>query len=97
MSFILKNIVTNKKINFWNFINFFKVGIGEGVVFYYIICSILYLLKEKVANPHPLKKCSQNKIKFKKNFGKFLIFGGGGGGQGGGRGNFIYSKNSFKT
>ena len=36
MSFILKNIVTNKKINFWNFINFFKVGVGEGVVFYYI-------------------------------------------------------------
>ena len=43
------------------------------------VCSILYLLKEKVANPHPLKKCSQNKIKFKKNFEKFLIFGGGGG------------------
>ena len=42
------------------------------------VCSILYLLKEKVANPHPLKNCSQNKIKFKKNFGKFLIFGGGG-------------------
>ena len=24
MSFILKNIVTNEQINFWNFINFFK-------------------------------------------------------------------------
>ena len=44
------------------------------------VCSILYLLKEKVANPHPLKKCSQNKIKLKKNFGKFLILGGWGGG-----------------
>ena len=30
-SFLLKYIVTNKKINFWNFTNFFKVG--EGVVF----------------------------------------------------------------
>ena len=33
MSFILKNIVTNEKINFWNFTNFFKVGVGERVVF----------------------------------------------------------------
>ena len=89
---------------------YFRGGKGAGVILFIPrtvskhkiqlfpseVCSILYLLKEKVANPHPLKKCSQNKIKFKKNFGKFLIFGGGGG-QGGGRGNFIYSKNSFKT
>ena len=59
------------------------------------VCSILYLLKEKVANPHSLKKCSQNKIKFEKNFEKFFIFGDGGVGRG--RGNFIYSKNGFKT
>ena len=34
MSFILKNIVTNEKINFWNFTNFFKVRVEEGVVFF---------------------------------------------------------------
>ena len=33
MSFILKKIVANEKINFWNFTNFFTVGVGEGVVF----------------------------------------------------------------
>ena len=33
MSFILKNIVTNEKKNFWNFTIFFKVEVGEGVVF----------------------------------------------------------------
>ena len=44
------------------------------------VCAILYLFKERVANPHPLNKFPQNKKKFKKNFGKFLIFGGGGGG-----------------
>ena len=38
------------------------------------VCAILYLLKEEVANPHPLKKMSQNIIKKKKNFGLFLIF-----------------------
>ena len=31
--FFLKNIVTNEKINFWNFINFFKVGVRKDVVF----------------------------------------------------------------
>ena len=79
--------------------NFFFLGGGKGAgVILFIprtvlkhkiqlfpseVCSILYLLEKKVANPHPLKKCSQNKIKFKKNFGKFLIFGVGGGGGGG--------------
>ena len=34
MSFILQNIFTNeKKIFFWNFTNFFKAGVGEGVLF----------------------------------------------------------------
>ena len=75
---------------------YFRGGKGAGVILFIPrtvskhkiqlfpseVCSILYLLKEKVANPHPLKKCSQNKIKFKKNFGKFLIFGGGGGREG---------------
>ena len=46
------------------------------------VCAILYLFKERVANPHPLNKFPQNKIKFKKNFGKFSIFGGGGGREG---------------
>ena len=61
------------------------------------VCAILYLLKERVANPHPLKKFSQNIIKLKKNFWKFFNFGVVGEGWGGGRGNFIHSKNSFKT
>ena len=30
------------------------------------VCAILYLFKERVANPHPLNKFPQNKIKFKK-------------------------------
>ena len=73
MSFILKNIVTNKKINFWNFINFFKVGVGEGVVFYYIKDfkqllpskprTILKFIKDRVANLTPLKKIFKNIIK----------------------------------
>ena len=33
MSFILKKIATNEKINFWNFTIFFTVGVGEGLVF----------------------------------------------------------------
>ena len=34
--FYLKKIVTNEKINFWNFTNFYTVGVREGVVFFYI-------------------------------------------------------------
>ena len=109
MSFILKKIVTNEKINFWNFTNFFTVGVG---VILFIprtvskhkiqllpskVCAIWYLSKERVANPHPLKKFSQNIIKLKKNFWKFFIFFGGGEGWGGSRGNFIHFKNSFTT
>ena len=30
------------------------------------VCATLYLFKERVANPHPLKKFSQNIIKLKK-------------------------------
>ena len=106
MSFILKNIVTNKKINFWNFINFFKVGVGEGVVFYYTKRfqttspqhSMRYFvpIKKTVANPHPLKFFFQNIIKLKKNFWKFFNFWGKRDEEGVG-GNFIHSKNSFKT
>ena len=32
--------------------------------------------KERVASPHPLNDFSQNIIKIKKSFWKFLIFGG---------------------
>ena len=71
MSFIFKKNRHKRKKNFGNFTNFFKVGIGEGVVFLYFkqllpskVCAILYLLKERVSNPHPLKKFSQNIIKF---------------------------------
>ena len=64
------------------------------------VCAILHLLKEEVANPTPLNKFSQNIIKIKKSFWKFFNFWGMRGGVEGvekGRGNFIHSKNSFKT
>ena len=64
------------------------------------VCAVLYLFKKKVANPHPLKKISQNIIKIKKSFWNFLIFWeweGVGRRWSGGRGNFIHSNNSFKT
>ena len=55
-------------------------------------------IKRGQLTPTPLKNFSQNIIKLKKNFGNFLIFlEGGGEGWKGGRGNFIHSKNSFKT
>ena len=62
-----------------NFLEIFFLGGGEGVgVILFIprtvskhkvqllpskVCAILYLLKERVANPHPLNKFSQNIIK----------------------------------
>ena len=42
MSFIFKKIVTNEKINFWNFTNFFTVGVG--VVFFIILKYFKQLL-----------------------------------------------------
>ena len=62
-SFLLKNVVTNK-IEFLEFLNFFNVGLGKWVVFFIIFryfkqlfpikpCAILYLLKDRVANPTP--------------------------------------------
>ena len=49
MSFILKKIVTNEKINFWNFTNFFTVGVGVGeeVVFFIILQYFKQLLPGK--------------------------------------------------
>ena len=43
-SFFLKNIITNKKIIFWKFTNFFKVGVGEEVVFSIILKYFKQLL-----------------------------------------------------
>ena len=70
MSFILKNIVTNEKINFWNFINFFKVGVREDV--FYIIFKYFkqlfpgkpraIFIKNRVANPTSLNKIFKNII-----------------------------------
>ena len=42
-------------------------------------CVILYLLKDRVANPTPLNKFFKNIIKEKKFFGNFFIFRGWGG------------------
>ena len=68
-----------------NFFNFFKVGVGKGVVFLILLIdlkqllpskplAILYLLKERVANPTPLNKFFKNIIKIKKFFETFFYF-----------------------
>ena len=98
-----------KKI-FWK--TFLFLGGGKGVgVFLFIprtvskhkiqllpskVCAILYILKERVANPNPLKFFSQN-IMIEKKVLEIFLFLGDGEEVEGGRGNFIHSKNSFKT
>ena len=54
-------------------------------------CAILYLLKDRVANPTPLNKFFKNIRKYKKIFENFIFRG-----WGEDRDNFVHSKNSFK-
>ena len=60
--FYFKKYRHNKKINFWNFTNFFKVGVGEGVVFFIILKYFKQFIKDKVPNPTLLNKFFKNII-----------------------------------
>ena len=42
--FYFKKNRRNEKINFWNFTNFFTVGVGKGVVFFIILKYFKQLL-----------------------------------------------------
>ena len=78
---------------FWKTFLFLGGGKGVGIILFIPrtvskhkiqllpskVCAILYLLKEKVANPHPLNKFPQNKIRLKKILENFKFLGVAGG------------------